>query len=149
MMILDFDGVTEVPFNGQWHGGRLHLWVRSDTEALFVEDAVNAQLMRINEDGDVVESSGVEMSHIGPIWSRDDPPVLIDDRHHVNIKLSGYALTRMDATLTDRKFWEVLGLTWMQYGSPDTQINNLETGLKMANTVLLEPGSFTPKRIWL
>jgi hypothetical protein len=149
MMILDFDGVTEVPFNGQWHGGRLHLWVRSDTEALFVEDAVNAQLMRINEDGDVVESSGVEMSHIGPIWSRDDPPVLIDDRHHVNIKLSGYALIRMDSTLTTRKFWEVLGLFWMQNGTPDTRVNNSEVGIKMANTTLLQPDSFTPKRIWI
>jgi hypothetical protein len=149
MMILDFDGVTEVPFHGQWHGGRLLLWVRSDTEALFYEDAVNAQLMRVNDAGETVEGGGVEMSHIGPIWSRDDSPVLIDGRHHANILLSGYALKRMDATLANRKFWEVLGLTWMQNGSPDTEINNLETGLKMANTVLLEPGSFTPKRIWL
>lgn len=149
MMILSFDGETEVPFNGIMSGGRLQLWVRSDTEALFYDDAVNAQLVYVDEGGEYRPGRGVHISHMGPIWSGGEEPVLIDSRHHVNILLDGYALRRTDENLPSRKFWEVLGLTWMQYGTPDQQINNAESGVKMANTVLLEPESFTPKRVWL
>ncbi|KHQ51082.1 hypothetical protein [Mameliella alba] len=145
MILIGLDGVTEVEVYASWVGGMVDTYVRSTDRALFDTDMEQFGLLYPDGDGGLVPGKGVNISHLGPI--HDSEGTLIDARHHANIRLTGYALERMD-DLTERPLWEVVLLTAMLSGSDDTQINNTEQGKRLSDTVLIDPASFTPKRVW-
>lgn len=152
MILIGLDGTTEVEVYASWAGGMVDTYVRSTTRALFDVDMQQFGLLYSDEAGSLVPGRGVNISHIGPIYgpAPDEvtPAPLIDSRHHANIRLAGYALERLDEVY-GRPLWEVVLLTAMLSGSEDTQRNAAERGQVLSDTVLIDPGSFTPMRVWL
>ena len=145
MILTGLDGVTDVEVYASWHGGMVDTYVRSTDRALFDVDMEQFGLLYPDGEGSLKPGIGVNISHLGPIHNSEG--TLIDARHHANIRLTGYALERLD-DLYERPLWEVILLTAMLNGTSDTQINAAEQGKRLSDTVLIDPTSFTLQRVW-
>ncbi|WP_190285489.1 hypothetical protein [Mameliella alba] len=143
--------MTEVEVYASWVGSMVDTYVRSTDRALFDVDMRQFGLLYPDGEGGLKPGRGVNITHLGPIYGmspdEETPAPLVDDRHHANIRLTGYALERLD-DLYERPLWETVLLTAMLSGSTDTQINSSEHGVRLSDTVLIDPASFTPRRVW-
>lgn len=101
-------------------------------------------------------SKGVSVDEIGPVVVSpteylDDveiTPAVVDDRYHVNIRLTGQALTRVNEE--GQLKWIEWGETWTYLGTKDMDINSSEEGLVLFGVSLIDPDSAkTKSRTWL
>jgi hypothetical protein len=153
-------------------GGMLDAVVRATDEATFEAAARWAELRYEEtitttdpETGETTEqgtgewatAKGVHINHLGPVvitpgtYDEDGTELtapIVDTRHHVNIRLTDPALSRVDEYGVIK--WEKWAMAWSLGGEDDTQINAQEVGKVMQGVSLIDPETIvTPTRIWL
>ncbi len=154
-LILDKQG-NEVEVFVAFNGGFLDLQVRADTKADF-EAAAEAENLLVRDDEDnLVPAPGVNIDVLGPVVITaavlDDEgnvvtPAVLDNRHHVNLRITAPALTNTDADGYEN--WKLTAIKWTENGEPDTEINAEESALKLANVALIDPATIkSPARVW-
>jgi hypothetical protein len=167
----------DVSVNLQWSGGIIDAEVRATDEATFVaaaldqglydkemqtvvdEDGVETEEPVLDEDGNEIirPAAGVNVSVIGPVViipaSYDDDgveliPATFDERYHVNLRITGSALTASNEEGFHN--WKTTAILWTENGVEDTEVNNHESSLVVGGVGLIDPESIdTPQRVWL
>lgn len=99
---------------------------------------------------------GVNIDHLGPVvitpgtYDEDGNEItapVLDDRHHVNIRLAPPATEKLDANGNPK--WHDWAVAWTQNGQPDSDVNATEEAKVYAQVALIDPGSIkTPTRVW-
>ena len=153
-------------------GGMLDAVVRATDEATFEAAARWAELKyEVTETvtdletgetatqgtGEWATAKGVHINHLGPAvitpgtYDEDGtelPAPVMDNRHHVNIRLTDPALSRVDDYGVIK--WEKWAMAWSFGGEDDTQINAQEVGKVMQGVSLIDPDTIaSPTRVWL
>lgn len=153
-------------------GGMLDAYVRADDLATFEAGALDRGLtyeetvkvvdpetgeVTYEKTGEIAMGTGVEFSRLGSVVivpaevdedGNEITPAVMDNRYHVNIRLHGWALEKPDEVLPMPEYLATL-IMWSEYGVNDEQINNVEQGKVIGGISLLNPDSFTAKRVWL
>jgi hypothetical protein len=138
--------------------GVIDLIVREEKGGDWVAAAMAAELLTGTdpETGELIRSRGVNIDVIGPVvvtpavMAEDGEtvvtPDVIDPRTHLNIRLSGPALTNM-RTGSSLKKWEWYALAWMR--GAEASSNKNEQGQTLSGVTLIDPDSIaTPARVW-
>jgi hypothetical protein len=153
-------------------GGMLDAVVRATDEATFEAAARWAELKyEVTETvtdpetgetttqgtGEWATAKGVHIDHLGPVVitpgtydaeGNELTAPVVDTRHHVNIRLTEPALSRVDDYGVIK--WEKWAMAWSLGGEDDTQINAQEVGKVMQGVSLIDPDTIaTPSRVWL
>lgn len=144
------------------NGGMIDAIVRADTYDDWISAAVDAYLLF--EEHDEANNiyyrpgDGVNISEIGSIvivpaeYDANNEIVteaVMDDRYHVNIRLAGYALERVNEETGNLQWKDTVEL-WSMMGEDDLNSNKNEFGKKLYNVTLIQPSSIsTKKRIFL
>jgi len=161
-----------VPVLVSYSGGVLDAVVRATDEATFEAAARWAELKyEITEtitDTETGETTiqgtdewaiakGVDLDHLGPMvitpgtYDADGNELtapVMDTRHHVNIRLTDPALSRVDDYGVLK--WEKWSMAWSLGGADDKQINAGEVGKVMQGVSLIDPDSISsPSRVFL
>ena len=107
--------------------------------------------------GEYKVAKGVHIDHLGPVvitrgtYDEDGTELtapVMDNRHHVNIRLTDPALSRVDEYGVLK--WEKWAMAWSLGGADDTQINAAEVGKVMQGVSLIDPDTIaSPARVWL
>ena len=176
IIIQDPSG-DDVSVNLKWSGGIIDAEVRANDEATFVaaaldqglyvkevqtvvdEDGVETEEPVLDEDGNEIirPAAGVNVSVLGPVViipaSYDDEgveliPATFDERYHVNLRITGSALTASNEDGFPN--WKTTAILWTENGVEDTEVNNHESSLVVGGVGLIDPESIdTPQRVWL
>lgn len=153
-------------------GGMLDAVVRATDEATFEAAARWAELkyevmetVTDPETGETTEqgtgewatAKGVHINHLGPVvitpgtYGEDGTELtapVMDNRHHVNIRLTDPALSRVDEYGVIK--WEKWAMAWSLGGEVDMEINANEVGKVMQGVSLIDPDTIaSPSRVWL
>lgn len=152
-------------------GGRLDASLRCTNRAAFDAAAKHAGLLyevtetTVDEEGVSTEvgtgefalSKGVYIDHIGPVVlalaTHDSEGAVVtsatyDNRHHVNFRLTGPALTGVDQYGVFN--WHKWSMAWTVGGVLDTETNKSEVAVSLYEVSLIDPATIsTPKRVWL
>lgn len=154
-LIQDREG-NDVAVYIAFHGGMVDAIVRADTQADFETAALSRNLMIEDEEGRRPWADGIEGSVLGPVevtpatYDEDGNQLtapVMDNRYHVNLRIHGVALTR---TTDGFENWKQTAIDWTVHGTPDTNVNAEEQGVKLANVVLIDPATIkTPTRVTL
>ena len=153
-------------------GGMLDAVVRATDESTFEAAARWAELRYEEtitttdpETGETTEqgtgewatAKGVHINHLGPVvitpgtYGEDGVELtasVMDNRHHVNIRLTDPALSRVDEYGVLK--WEKWAMAWSLGGADDTQVNANEVGKVMQGVSLIDPDTIaSPSRVWL
>ena len=156
----------------RYSGGMLDAVVRATDEATFEAAARWAELkyevtetVTDPETGETTEqgtgewatAKGVHINHLGPVvitpgtYGEDGVELtasVMDNRHHVNIRLTDPALSRVDEYGVLK--WEKWAMAWSLGGADDTQVNANEVGKVMQGVSLIDPDTIaSPTRVWL
>lgn len=138
-------------------GGYVDAVVRATDLAAFEAAAKVAELLYQDDSGEWVAAKGVNIDHIGPVeitpgtydaeGNEITAPVM-DNRHHVNVRLGPPATERVDAQGALK--WHKWALAWTQTGADDTQVNASEQAKVLMDVALIDPDSITsPSRVFL
>lgn len=161
MSVLIDDGSGNlVPVFVRETGGMIEAVVRAATREAWVAAALQAGLL-IQDDpddpGTIRPGRGVNISEIGPMEL--EPAVLdsegnvttaaaMDERWHVNVRLSGYALEDVDEE-TGRLRWHLMALAWTYDGVPDPVRNANEEARVLMDVALIDPDTIaSPSRVF-
>jgi len=155
-----------------YSGGMLDAVVRATDEATFEAAARWAELkyevtetVTDPETGETTEqgtgewatAKGVHISPLGPVvitpgtYDEDGTELtapVMDNRYHVNIRLTDPALSRVDEYGVLK--WEKWAMAWSLGGADDMQINANEVGKVMQGVSLIDPDTIaSPALVWL
>ena len=107
--------------------------------------------------GEWATAKGVHINPLGPVvitpgtYDEDGTELtapVVDTRHHVNIRLTDPALSRVDEYGVLK--WEKWAMAWSLGGADDTQVNADEVGKVMQGVSLIDPDTIaSPSRVWL
>lgn len=141
MIITDPNGNPVDVFVRQ-SGDYIDALIRAETKADWDAEAAAAGLVvngepipgaSVDELGPVVLTPAVP----GPEPMTIATPAVMDNRHHVNLRLA--------ASLN----WQPLALQWTVHGSPDPAANNAEVCHLINRVGLIDPATIAlPKRVW-
>lgn len=141
-------------------GGFVDAIVRADTKEDFETAAIARKLMvqETLEDGVTtrnVPAEGINIDALGPVVitpavldvdGNVTTPAVMDNRYHANIRIEEPAIS---AKTDGFENWKQTAIDWTTYGTPDTSVNAQESGLKLANVVLIDPDTInSPSRVW-
>lgn len=164
MIIAAPDG-TEVECFVVERDGMIDALLRADTEEAWTAAAISAEILEYatvkKEDGTTetflrpVKGNNIDV--IGPVVLVDgqvdeegneiQPPIM-DVRHHVNLRVTEPALSKVNDAGYPK--WKETVLAWMNFGIDDTESNKNEAGKKLSDVTLIDPSTIsTPKRAWL
>lgn len=107
--------------------------------------------------GEFALSKGVDIDHIGPVVltpaTHDSEgvvvtPAVLDNRHHVNFRLTESALTGVDQYGVLN--WHKWSMAWTVGGTLDTEPNKSEVAVSLYEVSLIDPATITSiARRWL
>jgi hypothetical protein len=107
--------------------------------------------------GEWATAKGVHIDHLGPVvitpgtYGEDGTELtapVVDTRHHVNIRLTDPALSRVDEYGVIK--WEKWAMAWSLGGEDDTQINAQEVGKIIQGVSLIDLDTIaSPSRVFL
>lgn len=151
----------EVEVFAAWSGGMLDAIIRAETQQDWINAAVSRELLfqEQQEDGSVTlrRGKGVDITEIGvhvlTPGTYDDQgneltaPV-VDPRYHVNIRLNGYALEKLNSDGTMPQWVETV-VAWTTQGTPVAEKNAQEEARELYKVQLIDPATISsPSRIW-
>ena len=137
-------------------GGIVDTLLRADSMADWVAGAYYYGLLIADDEGDVKPAPGVDIDYVGSVVltpavldaeGNVTTPAVTDDRLHINLRISGAALAKVDADGYPK--WKSMALAWKSYGTAATP-NNAEVGLSFSGVTQIDPATvIQPKRVWL
>ena len=134
MTIQDAEGVDVVVFARET-GGRIEVYVRAASQALFEAAALARSMMveRTIEGVTTIEAApGVEIAVIGPVGA--------DTRYHANILISEPALSAETGGFAN---WKTTAILWTTQGLPDSAQNRNENAKLLLNVGLIDPDTIS------
>lgn len=176
MIIQDQNG-TDIKVNLKEIGGMVDCIIRANTEADWIFGALHYGFV-YEDNGEIIPKNGIDISIIGSVeispaeYDSDGNVItqaVIDNRYHVNLRLSGPALTmhrkielipaEYDSDGVEIKSatyeyspiaqWKEMALAWTNYGVEDDNNNKEEKAVVFENVALIDPESIkTFSRVW-
>ena len=139
-----------------YSGGMVDTLLRADTEADWIAGAYYYDLLSADEDGNVTAAPGVDIDYIGAVVltpavlddeGNEVTPAVVDNRLHINLRISGAALAKVDENGYPK--WQTMALNWVREGDVAVP-NNQEVGKSFYGVTQIDPDTIRiPKRVWL
>ena len=143
-------------------GGMVDAVIRAANREAFRQAALSVRILVQQDDPEddttIRPGQGVTVDEIGPVTltpavidedGNVTTPAVMDDRWHVNVRLTGYALDDIGPD-TGVLRWHLWGLAWSKDGAPDPQLNAAEEARVLYDVALIDPDTIaSPSRVFL
>jgi len=139
-----------------YSGGMVDTLLRAEREADWFSGAFYYDLLSADEDGNVTAAPGVDIDYIGAVVltpavlddeGNEVTPAVVDNRLHINLRISGAALAKVDENGYPK--WQTMALNWVREGDVAVP-NNQEVGKSFYGVTQIDPDTIRiPKRVWL
>ena len=154
-MITDATGKSARMFAVE-NAGVIDAMLRATDKATW-EAAAEAQNILVRDENDnLVPAPGIDIDAIGAMVvtpgtygknGRELTPPVLDNRYHLNMRVSGAVLARRNSGGFAK--WKVTALNWTNMGKAD-MANKAEVGASLFGVCLIDPASVnSPARVWL
>lgn len=161
------DDPNAIPAYANLSGGFLDAVLRADSLKDWEKAAVNAGLCLAESEehprkrGHLQDAPGVSISHIGPVVTTPAvldalgdviTPAVMDDRHHVNVRLNGAAMAAVEVDADGNPVgpkWARIVAQWMTKGRNTLKRNKRERVKKLKGVELIDADLIaTPVNRW-
>lgn len=147
-----------IPVFLRYSGGMVDAIIRASSYEAFEAAALSVRILVQEDDGTIRPGNGVDIDHIGPVVltpgeydeaGNEIVAPVMDTRHHVNVRLTGFALDDVDEE-TGMLRWHLWGIAWSRDGVPDPSPNSAEEARVLYDVALIDPDTISsPVRVWL